>query len=106
MAYDESLAQRIRVSLKSLDIAFVEKKMFGGLAFMVRGRMCCGIVKTDLMVRVTTEHYEESLKAPHARPMDFTGRPMKGFLFVSPGGVKDARLLKKWLALGVEFVQS
>lgn len=105
MAYNESLADRIRENLvehKRLE----EKKMMGGLCFMLNGKMCCGIVKDDLMVRVIESRYEEALSNPHGRPMDFTGRPLKGFVFVSPDGLKKKSELNYWLKMGIEFVQS
>lgn len=97
MAYDEGLAERVREALADRpDVA--EKKMFGGLAYMVRGHMCVGVVKQDLMVRVNPETYEELLLEPHARAMDFTGRPMKGFLFVGPKGIESDEDLERWIA--------
>lgn len=80
--------------------------MMGGLCFMLNGKMCCGIVKDDLMVRVIESRYEEALSHPHGRQMDFTGRPLKGFVFVDPDGFKKERDLSYWLEMGVEFVQS
>ena len=86
MAYDEKLADRIRQAVgPRADVA--EKKMFGGIAFLLDGKMFCGIVKDDLMVRVGPERYEAALAEAHVRPMDFTGRPMKGSVFVGPKGV-------------------
>jgi len=77
MPYDEGLAERIRGAFSErTDVA--EKRMFGGIAFMVRGRMCVGIVKEDLMVRVGAAAHDALAQEPNARPMDFTGRPMKG----------------------------
>jgi hypothetical protein len=80
--------------------------MFGGLAFMVRGHMAVGIVKSSLMVRTAPDDYETLLAEPHARPMDFTGRPMKGFLYVDPAGVASAPALARWVARGVAFADS
>ena len=81
MAYDEGVAQRLRdVFGDRTDV--VEKRMFGGLAFMVSGNMCCGVVGKELMARVGPEQYEQALKEPYAREMDFTGKPMKGFVYV------------------------
>jgi hypothetical protein len=102
MAYDEGLAERIRGILDERpDVT--EKRMFGGIAFMVSGRMCVGIVKEDLMVRVGPERYEELLAQPHARAMDFTGRPMKGFLFVEPGGFEEDADLAQWVGDAVSY---
>jgi TfoX/Sxy family transcriptional regulator of competence genes len=100
MAYDEGLAERIRGVLQDREDV-VEKAMFGGIAFMVRGHMAVGVVKDDLMVRVGAEAHDEMLRRPHARAMDFTGRPMKGFLYVAPAGVEDDHDLERWVGLGV-----
>jgi hypothetical protein len=85
MAYDTHLADRIRSILKR-ECEFTEVKMFGGIAFMVNSRMCCGVVKDDLVLRLTPELAIESLRLPHTRVMDFTGRPMKSMICVSPAG--------------------
>jgi TfoX/Sxy family transcriptional regulator of competence genes len=103
MAYDEKLADRIRAILDDRsDVS--ERKMFGGLAFLVSGRMCVGIVGEDLMVRVGKDALEEAVRAPHARPMDFTGRPATGMVYVAPAGVKTTAGLRKWVEKGVELV--
>ena len=83
MPYDERLAGRVRAVMADAD-GVRERKMFGGLAFLLNGNMCCGVVRDDLMVRVGPDDYDQSLKRAHARPMDFTGKPMKGFVDVSP----------------------
>ncbi len=106
MAYDELLAERMRGELAAMRMKFVEKKMFGGLAFMVKDRMCCGVTKDDLMVRVPDSRYEEALKMPHAREMDFTGKPLRGFVYVGQEGTKNLRSLQKWLKMGVEFAMT
>ena len=105
MAYNEELADRIRTSLEGRP-GVTERKMFGGIGFMIHGNMCCGVVIDDLMVRVGPDSHEASLALPHARPMDFTGRPMKGFVFVGPGGINDEAALSGWIARGVTFAQS
>lgn len=105
MAYDESLAQRIRDAVPRGTV-LEEKKMFGGLCFMTRGHMTLGIVKNDLMVRVGPDAYETALKQPHARPMDFAGRPMKGMVYVSPAGVDMAADLEKWIRAALDFNKS
>ena len=105
MAYDEKLAERIRGLLKD-DGRVDEKKMFGGLAFMHHGHMFCGVTADDLMVRVGAEAYEGALARPHARPMDFTGRPMRGMVFVGPGGCATGEELKWWVEQGLKFVGS
>ena len=80
--------------------------MFGGLAFMARGHMCCGLVRARLMVRVGPNEYERLLAEPHARPMDFTGRPMRGFLYVEPAGGATARALRTWVGRALAFADS
>lgn len=105
MAYDEQLGMRVRTFLKG-QRAVVEKKMFGGLAYLSRGKMFAGILNKDLVVRVGPEANDAALKEPHTRPMDFTGRPMKGYIYVSPDGVKTPAQLRKWLMRGQKFVAS
>jgi TfoX/Sxy family transcriptional regulator of competence genes len=102
MPYDEKLAARIRSFVKGQD-AVVEKKMFGGLAYLSNGKMFAGILKEDLVVRVGPDGHADALKQPHTRPMDFTGKPMKGYVSVGPAGTKDAAHLRKWLAKGLDF---
>lgn len=102
MPYNELLASRITNLLKSQKGA-IEKKMFGGIAFMLKDKMFCGVVKDDLMVRVLEDKYEDALKKPHARVMDFTGRPMRGFLFIASEGIKSDKQLNTWLDVGIEF---
>ena len=105
MAYDEGLAQRIREALDDrADVS--EKKMFGGLAFLLSGKMCVGVVKGELMVRVGPEGYEQALLEPHARKMNFTGRPMKGFIYVACEGFESDSDLRAWIARGVCFASS
>ena len=105
MAYDETLAQRIR-ELMADKHSVVEKKMFGGIAYMLDGNMFCGIVKDQLMVRVGPERYDDALARPHAVPMDFTGRSMRGMVYVTPDGFRTDSDLKRWLELGLEFAAS
>lgn len=104
MAYDERLAARVRLALAAE--LTVEKKMMGGLCFMVRGHMCCGVEKERLMVRVGPQAHERALKLKHAAPMDFTGRPMRGFVYVLPPGVATQRGVGAWVKRGLEFVSS
>lgn len=103
MAYDEQLAARIRALLRG-QRGVTEKKMFGGLAYLANGKMFAGVLKTQLVVRVGPEANDEALKNPHTRPMDFTGRPMKGFIYVDPNGVKTEAQLRHWLMRGNTFV--
>ncbi len=105
MAYDEKLAERIRVALKRRR-GVSERKMFGGLAFLLKGNMLCGVVEEDLMVRVGPDAYEDALARPHTREMDFTGRPMKGLVYVASPGFRTARQLESWLERSLAFVRS
>ncbi|MBM3139542.1 MAG: TfoX/Sxy family protein [Chloroflexi bacterium] len=105
MAYDERLAGRIRAQLAARrDVA--ERKMFGGLTFMVAGQMCGGGGSETLMVRVGPEAHAEALGRPHARPMDFTGRALRGMVYVDPPGIRTKRQLEAWIGRGVRFVES
>ncbi len=103
MAYDEGLTQRIREHLAEYgDVT--ERKMFGGLAFMVAGNMCCGVLQDQLMARVGKEYYAQALSAPHAREMDFTGRSLKGFVYVAAAGIEDDAELAGWIGHCLDFV--
>lgn len=103
MPYDEALADRIRRAVgPRRDVS--EKKMFGGIAFLLDGSMFCGVAHGDLMVRVGPEAHQAALARPHARPMDFTGRPMTGYVFVGPDGVRTLRQVSAWVARGLAFV--
>lgn len=103
VAYDSALADRVRQALADRSKA-EERAMFGGLAFMVRGHMCCGLVGDKLMVRVDPDSYGQLLKEPGAQPMDFTGRPMRGFLFVTGPGISTPARLNAWVSRALEFV--
>jgi len=104
MAYDEQLAARIRTLLANrTDVT--ERKMFGGLTFMVGGHMCCGVNGDELIIRLDPEREDEALARPHARPMDFTGRPMRGFITVRPDGLKGRRL-SAWVQEAVARAES
>lgn len=105
MAYDEGLAQRIREILQSR-AGISERKMFGGLAFMTDGHMFVGILGDTLMARVGPDEYAKALAMPHVRPMDFTGRPMKGYVFVAPEGFESDQALQHWVQLGLTFAGS
>jgi len=105
VAYSEALAERIRDVLGPRE-DLREQKMFGGLAFMVGGHMAVGIVGDELMLRLGEEGAEALLGDEHVRPMDFTGRPMKGFVYVGPAATRDARALRKWVAEGVAYARS
>ena len=105
MAYDESLARRMRTEIGSLP-GLVEKKMFGGVGFLVHGNMACGVHGDDLIVRVGPERYEQALAQPHTRPFDMTGRPMSGWVMVAPAGMTDDETLAAWVRTGVEYALS
>ena len=105
MAYDEQLAERIR-KLLARRKNITEKKMFGGLSFLRNGKMLCGVVKDLLVVRVGPEETGKLLQKHHVRPMDFTGRPMRGFLYVEPAGTKSAAQLAGWVERCAKFASS
>lgn len=103
MAYDAKLADKVRRAVAGKR-AVTEKKMFGGVAFLLDGKMFCGVASDDLMVRVGPERHEQALRKPHVRPMDFTGRPMKGYVFVAPEGCRTQRQIVGWVAKSTSFV--
>ena len=103
MAYDQGLAERLRELLQD-HAGIAEKKMFGGLCFLSRGHMFVGIVGEALMARVGPDAYEKALCRPHVRVMDFTGKPMKGYVFVDPPGYEEDRDLKRWVEESLKFV--
>jgi TfoX/Sxy family transcriptional regulator of competence genes len=105
MAYDEGLAQRVREVLEEQP-GFDEKKMFGGICFLLQGTMACGILNDEIIVRVGTEYYEDLMKLPHARKFDFTGRPMKGWVMVSYEGLESDDDLREWVHRGVDYALS
>jgi TfoX/Sxy family transcriptional regulator of competence genes len=105
MAYDEQVAQRVGEALSRLSPTPAEpKKMFGGVAYMVQGNMCVGVNEDRLMVRVGPDGYDEALAQTHAQPMDFTGRPMRGFVYVPPEGYAAEDDLEAWVQRGLDFV--
>lgn len=100
MAYDEQLARRIRhIVAERKDVS--ELKMFGGLAFLFAGRMGCGVVREELMVRLPAGESDEAMRQAHVRPMDFTGRPLKNFIYVEPEGFTSKASLEKWVACAI-----
>jgi TfoX/Sxy family transcriptional regulator of competence genes len=103
MAYNEILAQRVRQLLAGKNLRVEEKKMMGGLTFMVNEKMCVGILQDDLMARIAPEEYDSTLLKKGCREMDFTGRPMKGFVFISPEGTKDGEDLTYWIHLALAY---
>ena len=102
MAYDEAVADRAR-ALLSGQPGLGERKMFGGLTFLLNGNMCCGVINDEMMMRIGPERYEEALTRPHVRPCDFTGRPMKGLVMLSGDVLEDGGRLKHWIDAAVAF---
>lgn len=103
MAYDEHLAARIRDGFGKIQVQFEEKRMMGGLCFMVDGKMCVGVEKNRLMARIDPLIYDSALNRKGSVAMDFTGRPMRGFVFVNPSGLVADADLDEWLKLAVAF---
>lgn len=95
VAFSEALAERIREALAGTT-GVAEKRMFGGIAFMLRGHMFVGVVDATLMARVGPYEYESALARPHVRVMDFTGKPLRGYVYVDPAGIRTAKQLKGW----------
>jgi TfoX/Sxy family transcriptional regulator of competence genes len=104
MAYNLKLAERLRSQLDG--IPAIEKKMFGGVGFLLNGNMVCGVHKDSLIVRIDPEKQNALLKKLHAKPFDLTGRPMKGWLLVEADGVKTEKQLSTWVKEGLEFASS
>ena len=104
MAYDLKLAERIRSQLNGLP--FVEKKMFGGVGFLLNGNMACGVNKDNLIIRIDPEKNRALLKKPHAKPFDLTGKLMKGWLLVEADGLKTEKQLSAWVKEGIEFTST
>ncbi len=105
MAYDPNLAEKVRRILIRVPGAS-ERKMFGGIAFMVGDHMCCGVLDRRLVVRAAADDCRKWLSAPHVRPMDFTGRPLKGFLYVEPKGYAAPGALARWVGRAIAFARS
>ena len=105
MAYDERLAERIRAILTTEE-PVTERRMFGGIAFMIRGNMAVGIIRDDLMVRVGASAHDHALAQPHVRPMDIAGRPSRGMVFVGPAGTASDPDLERWVRSGAAFATS
>ena len=102
MAYSEQLAEKIRGAFRHMP-RVEEKKMMGGLTFMVNGKMCVGVSKDDLMVRLDPTAYDTALKKKGCREMNFTGKPMNGFVFVSPEGTSNEKDFNYWIDLALDF---
>jgi len=105
MAFDEHLASRVRAKLATLP-GFTERRMFGGLCFLLRGHMTAGVVGSRLMLRVGPDQYLDALAQPHAREMDFTGHPLRGMIYVDEPGMATASALARWLDRAISFVSS
>ena len=109
MAYDDELAEMVRQAISRADIRddewIDERRMFGGLALLVNGKMCCGVIGSDLVARVVDADVDSSLKMPHIRPMDFTGKPMRGWLYVSRDVLVDDASLDRWVASGLKVAR-
>jgi hypothetical protein len=103
LAYDAKTADRVRAVLSGRSDV-VEKRMVGGLSFVVGGSMCCGVTATGLMVRVGPEGLDRALAQPHVRPMEIGGRALKGFVLVEPAGYRTAATLKRWVGRGLTYV--
>ena len=103
MAYIEILAEKVHQVLNLQNLPIEEKKMMGGLTFMVNGKMCVGILKDDLMTRIAPEEYENALLKSGCREMAFTGKPMKGFVFVDSNQKESDKDLEYWVKLALEF---
>jgi TfoX/Sxy family transcriptional regulator of competence genes len=103
MSFDEGLAQRVREALGSRPL-LTERRMFGGLAFLLDGKMYVGISGSKLMARVGAERYQDALALPHVREMNFTGKPMKGYVYIDPPGLAEDRDLAAWVSWCAGYV--
>lgn len=106
MAYNEELAQRIEKALEPFKKDITAKKMFGGMCYLYKGKMCVGIIKDDLCVRIISSKIEAELKQEYVRPMDFTGKALKEFAYVSEGAFESEAALNHWVELGIEHAKS
>jgi TfoX/Sxy family transcriptional regulator of competence genes len=105
MAHDEKLVLRVRQALAA-ETGVSERRMFGGICFMVDDKMALGCATPELMVRVGKERYAEALAQAHVRPMDFTGKPFVGYVYVAPAGLRTAAQLARWTRAAVDFVRT
>ena len=105
MPYDDGLAHRVREMMEARTDPD-EKEMFGGLGFMVAGNLCVGVIEDSLVARVGPDAYDDAIAAPHARPFDFTGREMRGWVFVDPSGLADDDALESWIERSLAFVET
>lgn len=106
MAFNENLANKLRETFLAKNIEIEEKRMFGGITFMYKGKMCCGVATDELMVRVVVDKMEKLLERPYVREMDFTGRPLKGFLYVGQEALQSVDSFREWIEYGIEQVES
>lgn len=104
MAYDEKLVQRVRRALVKENV--VERKMFGGLTFMVSGHMCCGVQDDRMMIRVGPDAHDRTLHRSGVKPFDVTGKPMKGMIWVEPAALRSSSQLKNWVEKGLIYIRS
>jgi TfoX/Sxy family transcriptional regulator of competence genes len=105
MTFSELIARQIRSVMQNTP-GLSERHMFGGIAFMLQGNMCCGVIEDNLVVRVGLDAYERALGEPHTRPMDFTGRPLPGFVYVERDGFANDASLREWIDRGLRFVRT
>ncbi|MCH8817511.1 MAG: TfoX/Sxy family protein [Chloroflexi bacterium] len=105
MAYNEGVVERVRALLGGR-AGVSEQRSFGGLSFLLNGNMYCGVLNDELVVRVGRDAYDDAVARTHARPMDFTGRPMRGWVYVAPDGFSEDTDFGGWIALGVAFASS
>lgn len=105
MPFDRGLADRVRSILERRP-GYSERKMFGGICFMIDGRMCCGVVKADLMIRLAPEAVVGALKRPHTRPMDFTGKPLKSMIYVDAEGTDSDETLHEWVESAIKHART
>ena len=105
MTFNELTASQIRSALRATP-GISERHMFGGIAFMLEGNMCCGVFEDNLVVRVGPDAYDETLSEPHTRPMDFTGRPLRGFIYVAREGFANEASFLQWIHRGMSFVRT
>ena len=103
MPYDEYLAERIRKAFRDQHVIFEEKKMMGGICYLVNNKMCAGIIKNKMMARIDPEVHAEALNRKGCTEMDFTGKPMKGFVFIEPYGIDTDIELESWIRLCLEY---
>ena len=103
VAYNEDLAERVRAALADrTDVE--EKRMFGGLSFMVAGQMCCGVLKNDLVVRIEPTDFDTLVAQSRVRPFDFTGRPVQGMVYVDGSALNDVTAVRRWVQRGTDYV--